>query len=51
MSTKGPLAHVKPAVRSLSAYTLAARPSDVKLNQNENPYDFPVELKRRVLGK
>jgi histidinol-phosphate aminotransferase len=43
-----PLRHVKPAVRSIAAYTLAARRAPVKLNQNENPYDLPEALKRRV---
>lgn len=41
--------HVKPAVRSLAAYSLASRDAAVKVNQNENPYDLPPELKRRVL--
>ena len=44
-----PLKHVKPAVRSVAAYTLAARKAPVKINQNENPYDLPEALKRRVL--
>jgi histidinol-phosphate aminotransferase len=44
-----PLRHVKPAVRALRAYTLAARPAPVKINQNENPYDLPEELKRKVV--
>jgi histidinol-phosphate aminotransferase len=44
-----PLRHVKPAVRGVAAYTLAARRAPVKLNQNENPYDVPEALKRRVL--
>jgi histidinol-phosphate aminotransferase len=43
-----PLRHVKPAVRAIAAYTLAARRAPVKLNQNENPYDLPEALKRRV---
>jgi histidinol-phosphate aminotransferase len=43
------LRHVKPAVRSIGAYTLAARSSAVKINQNENPYDVPEGFKRRVL--
>jgi len=43
------LRHVKPAVRSLGAYTLAARRAPVKINQNENPYDLPDALKRRVM--
>jgi histidinol-phosphate aminotransferase len=44
-----PLRHVKPAVRGIAAYTLAARRASAKLNQNENPYDLPEGLKRRVL--
>lgn len=51
MSAKGPLASVKPAVRALAAYTLAARQAPIKLNQNESPYDFPEALKRRVLDQ
>jgi histidinol-phosphate aminotransferase len=47
----GPLRHIKPAVRSLEAYSLAARPAKVKVNQNENPYDLPDGLKKRVLEK
>jgi histidinol-phosphate aminotransferase len=44
-----PLRHVKPAVRGLAAYALAARRATAKLNQNENPYDLPEPVKRRVL--
>jgi histidinol-phosphate aminotransferase len=44
-----PLRQIKPAVRSIAAYTLAARRAPVKVNQNENPYDLPEALKRRVL--
>jgi histidinol-phosphate aminotransferase len=44
-----PLQHVKPAVRTIAAYTLAARQAPVKINQNENPYDLPEALKRRVV--
>jgi histidinol-phosphate aminotransferase len=46
-----PLRHVKPAVRALKAYTLAARSAPVKINQNENPYDLPESFKRRVLER
>ena len=45
------LRHVKPAVRALRPYTLAARLAAVKVNQNENPYDLPADLKRRVLDE
>lgn len=44
-----PLRHVKPAVRDLKAYSLAARQAPVKVNQNENPFDLPESLKRRVV--
>lgn len=47
--TRDPLRHVKPAVRSIAAYTLAAREAPVKINQNENPFDLPEGLKRRVM--
>ena len=46
-----PLRHVKPAVRAISAYTLAAREARVKINQNENPFDLPEAVKRRVLER
>jgi histidinol-phosphate aminotransferase len=44
-----PLRHVKPAVRGLAAYTLAAREAKVKIDQNENPWDLEDTVKRRVL--
>ncbi len=43
------LRHVKPSVRGVAAYTLAARNAAVKINQNENPYDLPEAIKRRVV--
>jgi histidinol-phosphate aminotransferase len=43
------LKHVKPSVRALSAYTLAARRAPVKINQNENPFELPEVVKRRVV--
>ncbi|HLA78884.1 MAG TPA: histidinol-phosphate transaminase [Vicinamibacteria bacterium] len=43
------LRHIKKEVRGLAAYTLLAREAPVKINQNENPYDIPEALKRRVL--
>ncbi|HEY2942288.1 MAG TPA: histidinol-phosphate transaminase [Vicinamibacteria bacterium] len=49
MKGADPLRHIKPSVRSIAAYTLAAREAAVKLNQNENPYDLPEAVKRRVL--
>jgi histidinol-phosphate aminotransferase len=46
-----PLRHVKAAVRRIQAYTLAAREAPVRINQNENPWDIPLAIKRRVLEK
>lgn len=48
---KDPLHNVKLAVRAVEAYTLAARRAPVKLNQNENPFDMPEAVKRRVVEK
>jgi histidinol-phosphate aminotransferase len=46
-----PLRHVKPAVRGLAAYTVALPVAPVKVNQNENPWDVPEAVKRRVVEK
>jgi len=46
-----PIQYIKPAVRSITAYALAARSAPVKVNQNENPYDVPEDLKRRVMER
>jgi len=40
-----PLYGVKPQVIKAPAYTLHAYEADIKLNQNENPFDFPEDLK------
>ena len=37
------------AVAAMSAYTLELREAEVKLNQNESPFDFPAELKSQLL--
>jgi histidinol-phosphate aminotransferase len=42
---------IKPEVRGLSAYTLAHFDADVKLDQNENPYELPLDLKREVVER
>lgn len=47
-SVEAALRHVKSAVRALGAYTLRPSEPRVKLNQNENPYDVPAELKARI---
>lgn len=40
---------VKPGVRSIAPYTLREYDYDIKINQNENPYDVPEKLKREIL--
>ncbi|HYM61961.1 MAG TPA: aminotransferase class I/II-fold pyridoxal phosphate-dependent enzyme [Thermoanaerobaculia bacterium] len=42
---------VREIVARMSAYTLELRAADIKLNQNESPFDFPPELKRAVLDR
>ena len=46
-----PLDIIKPAVRALRAYTLSPHRASVKINQNENPWDAPAEIKEEVLGR
>jgi histidinol-phosphate aminotransferase len=38
-------------VRGLTAYTLKHFEADVKLDQNENPYELPADLKREVVER
>ncbi|MDP2983292.1 MAG: histidinol-phosphate transaminase [Candidatus Latescibacter sp.] len=40
---------VKPEVRAISAYTLREYEYEIKINQNENPYDVPRTLKKEIL--
>jgi len=42
---------IKPAVRAVRAYTLAAHRASLKLNQNENPWDAPARIKEEVLRR
>jgi len=42
------LEKIKPAVRAITAYTLAPYRATIKLNQNESPYEMPDEIKREV---
>lgn len=43
-----PLEKIKPAVRAMTAYTLAPYRAGIKINQNENPFDMPDEIKQEV---
>ena len=38
-------------IAAMTAYTLQLREAEIKLNQNESPFDFPLELKERVLAR
>lgn len=46
---------IKPNVREIAAYTLAPLEASIKINQNENPFGMPREIKeevlRRVMGR
>jgi len=42
---------IKPAVRAISAYTLPPYRAAIKLNQNENPFDMPDEIKQEVASR
>ena len=46
-----PLDIIKPAVRALRAYTLSPHHASVKINQNENPWDAPADIKEEVLRR
>src|SRR5438067_760384 len=51
MQDPSPFDVIKPEVRGLSAYTLKHFDADVKLDQNENPYELPPDLKREVVER
>jgi histidinol-phosphate aminotransferase len=42
---------VREIIAAMSAYTLEIRPSEIKLNQNESPFDLPAEIKQEVLAR
>jgi histidinol-phosphate aminotransferase len=42
---------VKEQVLRVPAYTLRTYEAEIKLNQNENPYDFPGDLKEEVFRR
>jgi histidinol-phosphate aminotransferase len=51
MRDLSPSGVIKPEVRGLTAYTLKHFDADVKLDQNENPYELPADLKREVVER
>ena len=46
-----PLENIKPCVRGIRSYSLRFEPARVKLNQNENPWDLPIEIKQETLRR
>jgi histidinol-phosphate aminotransferase len=48
MNTEELLSLINPLVRSLGAYHLTPDNAPVKLNQNENPFDWPDEIKEKA---
>ncbi len=51
MKRNSPLFGVREQVLKVPAYTLRAHQAEVKLNQNENPYDFPEDLKEETFRR
>src|SRR5437867_2437305 len=43
-----PIQKIKPAIRAITAYTLPPYRAGIKINQNENPFDMPDEIKLEV---
>lgn len=43
------LKNIKDAVREITAYTLYPYRASIKVNQNENPFDMPDEIKQEVI--
>ena len=46
-----PLEIVKTQVRQIRPYSLRPEQARVKLNQNENPWDIPMEIKQETLSR
>ncbi|MEK6322809.1 MAG: histidinol-phosphate transaminase [Acidobacteriota bacterium] len=46
-----PLENIKTHVRELRPYSLRLEPARVKLNQNENPWDMPIEIKQETFKR
>ena len=43
--------NIKPEVRAIRAYHLPSRHASIKINQNENPFNLPEEIRREVLSR
>jgi histidinol-phosphate aminotransferase len=48
---RDPLESIKTYVREMRPYSLRFEPARVKLNQNENPWDAPIEIKQETFRR
>jgi len=48
---RDPLESIKTNVRDMRPYSLRFEPAPVKLNQNENPWDMPIEIKQETFRR
>jgi len=48
---RDPLESIKTYVREMRSYSLRFEPARVKLNQNENPWDTPIEIKQETFRR
>jgi histidinol-phosphate aminotransferase len=48
---RDPLENIKTCVRQMRPYSLRFEPARVKLNQNENPWDMPIEIKQETFRR
>lgn len=46
-----PMNPARNVIAAMTAYTLELREAEIKLNQNESPYDMPLALKETVLAR
>lgn len=46
-----PLENIKSCVRQIRPYSLRFEPAGIKLNQNENPWDMPIEIKQETFRR
>jgi histidinol-phosphate aminotransferase len=51
MRNPSPSDVIKPEVRGLTAYTLKHFDAEVKIDQNENPFELPAEIKQQIVDR
>ena len=51
MRNPSPSDVIKPEVRGLTAYTLKHFDAEVKIDQNENPFELPAEIKQEIVDR